>query len=98
MQAGLKKGIVDVIIFYAVGVMLTLIAYLVFDNSYPHAPSPYMLIGFLFILVGGFIGLVALVKYLFVSRERRLLGSVFGHVTILICFFLWIYFGLVYRT
>jgi hypothetical protein len=98
MQPELKKGIVNVVIFYAAGFALTLIAYFVFDNSYPHAPSPYMMIGLLFVFVGGFMGLVALFRYLIVNRDKRLLAAIFGHLTILICFFLWIYFSIVDRS
>jgi hypothetical protein len=92
----LKRGIEESLIFYGVGSLLTGFAYVFFENNV-QAPNLYLIIALVFVVVGCFVGILSLFKYILLAPNQRLLGVLMVHSFALITFLLLAYFALANR-
>jgi hypothetical protein len=89
----MKKGILNALTYYIVGLVVTILAYFTFDNSYPHAPSVYHLVAFFTLLGGVLWTVVVIVQFFFVERTRKRKGVIVANVIVLMGFFMIVYFA-----
>jgi hypothetical protein len=79
------KGVVSVIIFYAIGLGLTGFTYLVFGAGLGHGPGPYIAIPFLTYVIGIVWTVIALFQY-FVEggKTDRRKGVIYANIVAVI--------------
>jgi hypothetical protein len=77
------KGITNVFIYYAVGLLLTILSYLLSDNSYAHGPSLYHIVALLTFYGGIGWTIVTIFRFVFYERTEKRKGIVITNVIIL---------------
>lgn len=75
----MKKGIVNVIIFYGIGLGLTGLIYLIFGPGYAHGPGLYIIVPFLIFLVGLFWTASTLYNYYFKNKTDKRRGIMYSN-------------------
>jgi hypothetical protein len=82
----MKKGILIVIAFYALGLGLTWLTYEVFGAGYKHGPGPYILVPFLSLLIGLFWTGSTIFNYYFKKKTAQRKGVIYANSVVLIIF------------
>lgn len=87
----MKKGILQVLLFYIVGFICAGIAYKTVPHTYMHAPALHQFIIFLILIISFVWTLITLFVLFIFKKSEALKGLIYTNSTILLCFFLYIY-------
>jgi hypothetical protein len=91
----MRKGITNVTIYYAVGLLLTILTYLVGDNSYAHGPSLYHVVALVTFYGGIGWTIVTVFRFAFYERTEKRKGIIFANLIILTALYAAFYFTVI---
>lgn len=91
----MKKGIINTIIYYCVGLLVTALSYLIFDHSYAHGPSLYHVAALLTFFVGVFWTAGVVLKFVFRESSEERKGMILANLAVLIGTYLIFYFAII---
>lgn len=87
----MRNGIIQALILYVFGFIVSWITYLVVGHPYIHAPGLHHIIGLATILLGIVWGVVAMLLYAFRGRNRVNLGIFLTNLVVFLSFFLYVF-------
>ena len=80
----MKKGIINAIIFYGVGLGVTGLTYLIFGATAGHGPGLWFLVLFLTFLIGLFWTSSTLFSYFFKNKTDERKGIIYSNIVVIL--------------